>query len=106
MKKGIIIVMLLSAGLAAGASDIGPAMGNLLNDVGTMQNTNAELKLMQEQRFRQEEYNEFQDMKQVKAARNKKIELEQEATQQRPRTYTNDVEFVRENGRLILKPIY
>lgn len=105
MKKVLILTLLLGFGLSSMAYDVGPQMGTLLNDVGAMQNTNAELKLMQQERFRQEEYNEFQDMKKVKEARNKKLDLEQQMPQQKPATYTNDVEFVNENGRLILRPV-
>lgn len=105
MKKYLVMALLIGLGLSASANDIPMPIGNLLNDVGTMQNTDAQLKLMEEQRFRQEEYNEFQDMKKVKEARNKRLELEQQMPQQRPAAYNSDVEFVRENGKLILRSV-
>lgn len=105
MKRILTLTLLLGFGLTAGAADMGMPLGNLMNDVGTMQNTNSQLQLMEQQRFRQEEYNEFQDMKKVKEARNKKLDLEQQMPQQRPATYNSDVEFVRENGRLILRSV-
>ena len=105
MKKYLVLAVLLGFGLSVSANDIGMPMGTLMNDVGAMQNTNAELKLMQQDRFRQEEYNEFQDMKKVKEARNRKLELEQQMPQQKSATYNNDVEFVRENGKLILRSV-
>ena len=105
MKKYLILAMLFGFGLSVSANDIPMPVGTLMNDVGTMQNTNAELKLMEQERFRQEEYNEFQDMKKVKEARNKRLELEQQMPQQRPAAYNNDVEFVRENGKLIIRSV-
>ena len=104
MKKLLILSLLLGVGLCAGANDIPMPVGNLINDIGNMQNPNSQLKLLEEQKFRQEEYNEFKDMKEVKAKRNKQLELEQEAKQQ-VRTYNDDVQFIQENGRLMLKRI-
>ena len=113
MKNLLILTAILSAGLSVAAVDYGLPMGNLMNDVGSMQNTNSQLKLMQQQRFRQEEYNEFQDMKAVKNARNEKLKLDEEyeqikAQQSQNRNIFNspsDMGFVRENGTLMLKRI-
>ncbi len=78
MKRFAILSVILAFGLGAYAIDVPPSVGGLVNDVGYMQNTDSQLRLLQEDRFRKEEYNEFQDMKQVKEARNKRVKLEQE----------------------------
>lgn len=111
MKKITILSVIFACGLGVYASDIPPGMGGLINDFGYMQNSDAQFKLLQEDMFRKEEYNEFQDMKQVKEARNKKIQLEQQYQdvqhQQRGAvpTYNQDINFVNENGRMMLKRI-
>lgn len=110
MKKILTLTMLLGLGANVFAADIPMSVGNFVNDVTTMQNPYNQLQLLEEQRFRSEEYNEFNDMKAVKEARNKKIELEQEynAVQQQQRQQslfnTNDrVEIIRENGQIKIK---
>ncbi len=110
MKKILLLTMLLGISASVFAADIPMSVGNFVNDVSTMQNPYNQLKLLEEQRFRSEEYNEFNDMKAVKEARNKKIELEQEynAVQQQQRQQslfnTNDrVEIIRENGQIKIK---
>ncbi|MEE3349147.1 MAG: hypothetical protein VZR09_03825 [Candidatus Gastranaerophilaceae bacterium] len=111
MKKIAILSVILTFGLGAYAMDIPPSVGQLINDVGNMQNTESQLKLLQEDRFRKEEYNEFKDMKQVKEARNKKIQLEQNyreiqnQQQSQINGYNQDINFVKENGRIILKRV-
>ena len=113
MKKILLLGLIVGFGLSACAADFAggsmPGFGNAYSDITGLQNPNSELKLLEQQRFRKEEYNEFQDMKQVKEKRNKKIELEQQmkqVDQNRP-TYggTQGINLYRENGRLILKQI-
>ena len=114
MKKILLATILIGFGIAAHAADMAgglmPGFSSAYTDMTGIQNPNSELRLLQQHRFRQEEYNEFQDMKQVKEARNRKIRLEQKmqngGQQMRPvNTYSNDVNFVRENGKIILKRI-
>ena len=113
MKKILVLSILLSFGICAYAEDFG-SVGGLMNDIGGMQNPYSQLKLLEEQKFRQEEYNDFQDMKDVKAKRNQKIELEQEYAQIQQQqkqqrslfnNTDNNIEFKRENGQLMLKRI-
>jgi len=73
MKKILTLLVLMSFGLVASADEFG-SIGGLINDIGGMQNTDSQLKLLEQQRFRQEEYDDFKDMKDVKAKRNQKIE--------------------------------
>ncbi len=111
MKKILILTMLLGMSASVFAADIPMSVGNFVNDVSTMQNPYNQLQLLEEQRFRNEEYNEFNDMKAVKEARNKKINLEneynqiqQQQRQQRSLFNGNDnVEIIRENGQLKIK---
>ncbi len=111
MKKIVILSMVIGLGLSANAMDYSAPIGGLINDVGGMQNTDAQLKLLEQDYFRKHEYNEFQDMKEVKDARNKKIMLEQDYNnvqreqQYRSNFYHQDVDFVRENGKLMIKRI-
>ena len=113
MKKILFATLLVTAfGLSAYSADFASGsmqgFGSAYGDISGMQNPNSQLKLLEEQKFRQEEYNEFEDMKQVKARRNKKIELEQQLNETRTQpAYTNPqkIEFVRENGKLILRQV-
>ena len=104
MKKILLTGLLISLTLNAM-----PAMCSWYTDISGMQNPNNELRLLDQQRFRNEEYNEFRDMKQVKERRNKKIELEQQmkqVEQRRPSAgNSQNINLYRENGRLILKQI-
>jgi len=115
MKKILLTTLLICFGLsAAQAADyaggsLPPGFGPAYADMTGLQNTNSQLELLEQQNFRRTEYNEFQDMKQVKAARNKKIELEQQMEKidkSRPIYDGNsNLNFVRENGKLMLKRI-
>ena len=114
MKKILFIALCTSIGLGAMSADIaGPlpsGFGSAYTDISGMQSPESQLRLLEQQKFRHEEYNEFDDMKQVKEARNKKIELEQQyqqTTNKRPAyTNTNNINFVNENGKIILKQTY
>ncbi len=111
MKKIVLLALVLGVGLSVPAMDIPPSVGGLINDVGYMQNTDSQLKLLEQDIFRKDEYNEFKDMKQVKEARNKRLNLEQNyqevqrQQQNQVNTYNQDINFVKENGKLMLKRI-
>lgn len=77
------------------------------SDVGRLQNPTQDLKLLEQDRFRKNEYNEFDDMKAVKEKRNKKLEYEQKLQEpEKPRVQnSSDVRLYMENGQLKLKSI-
>ncbi len=105
MKKTIILSCILLLGAAANAAGVDFA---LPPSVGGLQNTDFQMRLMDQQRFRQEEYDEYKDMQQQKEERNQKINLQQKFEQQQKATtptYTPDVNLIRENGELKLKSI-
>ncbi len=105
MKK-ILILSILLMGSTALAIDVSMPVGTMLNDLGGMQNTNSQLKLMEQQNFRRQEYNEFDDMKQVKEERNKKLEYEKklEERAQTPVQQPN-VDFVNDNGQIKIQKV-
>ena len=47
MKKIVILSMVIGLGLSANAMDYSAPIGGLINDVGGMQNTDAQLKLLE-----------------------------------------------------------
>ena len=103
MKKILLTALIATFGLTAYSADFAsggnPGFGAVYGDFSGMQNPNSELNLLREHQFRQEEYNEFDDMKQVKAKRNKKIELEQQMNNmQKRQSYpsSNNIEIIRE----------
>lgn len=105
MKKFIAsaFIVFLSAGLAGAAGIDVPAFP-IGNEIGNMQNTNSQMRLMNEQRFRQEEYNDYKNdnIKEVQAQRAKQYQQYQEE-KQKLYSPSQNIDFVRENGRLILK---
>ena len=92
---------------AAGIDFGGNGFNGFAANSAGMQNPNQELRLLDQNRFRRDEYNEFDDMKTVKEKRNKKIEVEQklkeQAQKQPQRSQGSDVQFYMENGQLKLK---
>ena len=107
MKKIILsaFVLVMSAGFAAAAGiDVIPALP-IGNELGNMQNTSSQIRLMEQQKFRQEEYNDYNDnLQEVKAQRARQYQQYQE---QKKRLYSpsQNIDFVIENGRIILKSI-
>lgn len=79
---------------------------NFSNQFWGMQSPENQFKLMEQQRFRQEEYNEFKDMKTQKEERNKKINLQKqlEETHTVP-SYNQDVDIIQENNELKIKKL-
>ena len=105
MKKFIMsaLVLTMTSGIAM-AYDPAPLMP-LVNEIGTMQNTNSQMKLWQEQQFRQQEYNEYKDdIQEAKARRARQYQQYQE---EKKKLYSpsQNLNFVRENGHLILKSV-
>lgn len=102
--KRLIILSCLIFGSAMSAKAIDVVMPPIVNG---LQNTDSQMRLIEQQRFRQEEYNEFKDMKQQKEERNKEIDLEEKFNEQQKQTqkYTPEVNLIRENGQLKLKPV-
>ena len=107
MKKLVLTVAVLSmaAGVAGAAGmDYAPLLP-IGNEIGNMQNTSSQIRLMEQQKFRQEEYNDYNDnLQEVKAKRAKQYQQYQE---EKKRLYSpsQNLNFVRENGRIILKSI-
>lgn len=107
MKKIILTAVLLatSVGIASAAGiDVIPALP-IGNELGNMQNTSSQIRLMEQQKFRQEEYNDYNDnLQEVKAQRARQYQQYQE---QKKRLYSpsQNIDFVNENGRIILKSI-
>lgn len=97
MKKFLLAGVLFSVlSLSAGAIDF-----------GVMQSSNnPQLRLLQQQEFRKEEYNEFKDMKEVKENRNKKLEYEQRIKNpKKPLDLDRDVQFINENGQVKIQRV-
>lgn len=108
MKKiSILLLLTFCFNLPVLAIDVPMPVGTMLNDVGGMQNTNSQLKLLEQQNFRREEYNEFKDMKQVKEERNKKLEYEKKLEEQtKPSVIpSQNVDFVNDNGQIKIKSV-
>lgn len=108
MKK----ILILSLAILAGALTVSAAnlsdnlISSAFTDFAGMQNPTNQFNLMEQQRFRQEEYNEFKDMKQQKEEKNKKIELQNEYKQETKVPPTNqNVNFINENGQIKIMPI-
>lgn len=108
MKK----IFILSLSIFAGALTVSAAnlsdnlISSAFTDFAGMQNPMNQFNLMEQQRFRQEEYNEFKDMKQQKEEKNKKIELQNEYKQETKLPQINqDVNFIKENGQIRIMPI-
>ncbi|MBR6098480.1 hypothetical protein IKP85_01900 [bacterium] len=102
MKKFIMaaLVLAMTSGIAM-AYDPAPLMP-LVNEIGTMQNANSQMKQWQEYQFRQEEYND--DIQEAKARRAKQYQQYQE---EKTKLYSpnQNLDFVRENGHIILKSV-
>lgn len=108
MKKILILSLSMLVGVltvsAANLSDT--LISSTFTDFAGMQNPMNQFNLMEQQRFRQEEYNEFKDMKQQKEEKNKKIELQNEYKQETKLPPTNqNVNFIKENGQVRIMPI-
>lgn len=107
MKKLILTVAVLSitAGVAGAVGmDLTPIQA-IGNEIGNMQNTSSQIRLMEQQKFRQEEYNDYNDnLQEVKANRAKQYQQYQD---EKKRLYSpsQNLNFVKENGRIILKSI-
>jgi len=107
MKKFILsaLVVVMSAGFVSAAGmDVAP-LYPLINEIGNMQNTSNEIRLMEQQKFRQEEYNDYNDnLQEIKAQRTKQYHQYQD---QKAKLYSpsQNIDFVRENGRIILKQV-
>ncbi len=104
MKKAIILSCILLSGImSAKAAEV-----YLPPSLGGIQDTGFQMRLMEEQRFRQDEYNEYKEMQPQKEERNRKLNLqekfEKDSQSQTP-AYTPDVNLIRENGQLKLKSI-
>ena len=101
-------ILILSCILFGGAISVQAADIYLPPAVGGIQNTDFQMRLMEEQRFRQEEYNEYKEMQPQKEERNRKLNLQEKFEQnkeaQTPK-YTPEVNLIRENGQLKLKSI-
>ena len=107
MKKNIILTLLILLGSTITVNAVefnAMPYGTPQTDFGGMQSPQSQFKLLEEQRFRREEYNEFKDMKQQKDERNKKINLQQqlEETNTVP-DYKQDVNLIQENGEIKIK---
>ena len=107
MKKIIlsVLVLVMTAGFSVAAGVIDVPAFPIGNEIGNMQNTSGQIRLMEQQKFRQEEYNDYQDnLKEVKAQRVKQYQQYQE---QKKRLYSpsQNIDFVKENGHIILKSI-
>ena len=105
MKKIIasVFLMFMTVGISNAAGIDLPAFP-IGNEIGNMQNTNSQMRLMNEQRFRQEEYNDYKNdnIKEVQAQRAKQYQQYQEE-KQKLYSPSQNLDIVRENGRLILK---
>ena len=105
MKKIIasVFLMFMTVGISSAAEIDVPAFP-IGNEIGNMQNTNSQMRLMNEQRFRQEEYNDYKNdnIKEVQAQRAKQYQQYQEE-KQKLYSPSQNLGIVRENGRLILK---
>lgn len=110
MKKNFLAIISLFAltlttqvANSAGIMDVSPFQ----SDVGRLQNPNQDLKLLEEERFRKTEYNEFDDMKAVKEKRNKKLEYEQKLQEPSKPSVpaSSDVQLYLENGQMKLKSV-
>ena len=105
MKKIIasVFLMFMTVGISSAAGIDVPAFP-IGNEIGNMQNTNSQMRLMNEQRFRQEEYNDYKNdnIKEVQAQRAKQYQQYQEE-KQKLYSPSQNLGIVRENGRLILK---
>lgn len=99
----LTLLILLSAGLASAAGFDAPPITPMGNEIGNMQNLNSQMRLIDQQRFRQEEYNDYKDsIQDIKAKRNQ--EYIQSQGKNIPSYNTNqNIDFVNENGRIILK---
>ena len=95
--------LMLQTANAAGVFDTSP----IQSDVGRLQNPYQDLKLLEQDRFRKTEYNEFDDMKTVKEKRNNKLKYEQKLQEPaRPTTpQSSNVQLYMENGQLKLKSV-
>ena len=107
MKKIILsaFVLVMSAGFAVAAGIDGLPILPIGNEIGNMQNTSSQIRLMEQQKFRQQEYNDYQDnLQEVKAERARQYKKYQE---QKTKLYSpsQNIDFVNENGRIILKSI-
>ncbi len=105
-KKLIFTVLLAAAGLSAFSADFTLPAANVMTDLGTMQNTDAQLRLLEQQQFRKKEFNEFKDMKEFKAQQNKELEDEQRLQTEEGKILppeNEDVDFIRENGQIKIK---
>ena len=89
------------------AEGLGPIISTFSHDNAGMQNPYQELRLLEQNKFRKTEYNEFDDMKTVKEKRNNKLKYEQKLQEPaRPTTpQSSDVQLYMENGQLKLKSV-
>lgn len=104
MKKILLLsILLMGIGLTADAVEV-----VLPPSVGGLQSPNSQMRLLEQQQFRKEEYNEFKDMKQQKEEKNKKLNLQENfnpETQIKPVNQSSEVNLIKENGQLKLVPV-
>ena len=108
MKKIITIsILILTGTISASAANLKPLLiSSTFTDFAGLQNPTNQFNLMEQQRFRQEEYNEFKDMKQQKEARNEKIRLQNAPKQETTLPAPNqNVNFINENGQIKIMPV-
>ncbi len=104
MKKIFLTAMLL-CGITVSTNAAGV---ELPPSIGGIQGTEFQMKLMEQQRFRREEYNEYKDMKTQKEERNKKLNLQKnfsETQQIKPVNQPPEVNIIKENGQIKLVPV-
>jgi hypothetical protein len=107
MKKLILSLFVLAAtaGVAGAYDAIIPLVPGMGNEIGNMQNTDNQMRLLWEQQFRKQENIDYQDnLQEVKEKRLKEYKQYQE---EKTKLYSpsQNLDFVRENGHLILKSV-
>lgn len=105
MKKVItsaFVVFMTASSVFAAGFDLPPMP--IGNEIGNMQNTNSQMRLMNQQRFRQEEYNDYKNDN-LKETREKKAQEYKQYEEQKQKLYSpsQNIDFVKENGHIILK---
>lgn len=100
------LTILLTAGLASAIGFDVPPTIQMGNEIGNMQNTNNQMRLIEQQRFRKDEYNDYKEdnIQEVKAKKAREYKQYQ-GVNEKIYTPNQNMDFVNENGRIILKSI-
>lgn len=108
MKKikgiGAILSLLIFAGCANAYPEVPTQFINSVQGIGGMQVH--DMQLINQNRFRHTEYNDYKDMQEQKDAKNKEFEVKEPAMKRIfERRQNTDIQFVEENGQIKIQGV-